>query len=290
MSRTVRISRAFWRWPACSLALIFCFLAPQLVGQNFNAKSELTLGITAFHQAKYKEAIEHLERVVTLDPRSAASHFYLGEAYDKAYSEGCNRDCAGRLNQRAIDQFNRAFELDPGTIEALKAIAWRYDRDAQLDEAVHYYRTVLAVDANDFDALYNLALVNWRRSYELRQEKRATLKLVREKPLIHSPSCSAVRKENLGRIQESIKLLKRATVDGQSYNAESYLGLLYWERAEIQCGDQAAHDQDVNAAMAWARRACETRRRGHVNTISCISPRCPSPTPPATGELGACPN
>lgn len=290
MSRTVRISRAFGRLPAFSCVLVFCFLAQQLAGQNFNAKSELTLGITAFHKAKYKEAIEHLERVVALDPQSAAGHFYLGEAFDRAYWEGCNRDCAGPLNQRAIEQFNRAFELDPGTIEALKAIAWRYNRDAQLDEAVHYYRTALAVDANDFESLYNLALVNWRRSYELRQEKRAKLKLVREKPLIHSPSCSAVRKENLGRVQESIKLLKRETVNGQSYDAESYLGLLYWERAEIQCGDQAAHDQDVNAALEWARRACETRRRGHVSTISCISPRCPLPDPPATGELDDCPN
>ena len=49
-----------------------------LFSQNFNATTELQLGIAAYEKSKYWDAIDHLERAVTLDPSAITAH--LGSA------------------------------------------------------------------------------------------------------------------------------------------------------------------------------------------------------------------
>ncbi len=283
---------AISKWRLSSRTAAFCLLAPLLVGQNLNVKSELALGIVAFNRAQFGDAILHLQRVVTADPNSVTGHFYLAEAYDKMYSEACERNCVAneRRRQRSIEEFNRALELEPSLIEAMKAIARRCDRSANADEADHYYRRALQVDPNDFEALYNLAVLGWQRSYQLRMLKRGELKLGRKKPLIHSPSCGEVRNQNLARIEESIALLQRADTVLQSVDAHAYMELLYRERAEIQCDDPSAYARDSATALNWARRACDTRHGGaRIITSGASSERLlPGPQAPARGEAGAC--
>ena len=65
----------------------------------------------------------------------------------------------------------------------MKALAWRYYRAAKYDEADGFYRKALEVDPNDFEALYTLAAIQWQRSHQIRAEKRAELKLGRNKAL-----------------------------------------------------------------------------------------------------------
>ena len=191
-----------------------------------------------------------------------------------------------------MQEFEKVLEFDPSNTEALKVLGWRYSRKAKFDEADRYYRRALEVDPNDFEALYTLAVLQWTRSYQIRQQKRAELKVGQNNPFINSPSCTEIRIENLARIEDGMTLLKRAIELVKSYDAESYLSHLYRERADIQCSDQSAYDQDVNTAVQWARRACKTRRDPDRMTISCISTRCPlpAPPPPAAGQPGACPD
>jgi tetratricopeptide (TPR) repeat protein len=252
----------------------------------------LQLGIAAYENTNYGNAIDHLERAVTLDPKSLIGHLYLADAYENTYSEECDWDCDTNEHRRvrAIEEYRKVLELDPSNTEALKALAWRYDRDAKFDEAERYYQKILDVDPNDFEALYSLAVLKFNRSYILRAEKRAELKLERKKPLINSSSCTEIRLQNLARVQESMSLLKRATEIAESYAVKEYMSLLYQERADIQCGDRSAYDQDVSAALMWARRACDARHKPDLVTISCKSLRCPPPTPPppAPGQPGAC--
>ena len=82
--------RCSGRSPTVRSALICLMLGlgvtfQQLLGQNLNADSELRLGVAAYDKAEYKDAIDHLERVVTLSPKSVTGHFYLAKSYDSAY-------------------------------------------------------------------------------------------------------------------------------------------------------------------------------------------------------------
>jgi len=280
---TVAVRRILW------LIVSLCLVTSHLTAQNFNIASELGLGISAFDKGKYGDAILHLERVVTHDPSSVTGRFYLAEAYDKTYSEDCVRNCAAneRRRQRALEEYNRTFELDPSLIGALKAIAWRYDRDGHRDEAEGYYRKVVNVVPNDFEVLYNLAVLDWKRSYQFRAEKRSRLKLGRE-PLIHTFSCAEVRAGNLGRVEEGIALLERAVEIDESSDAQAHLSLLYREHADIQCENQSGYDRDLGAALQWARRACATRHRGRGIIISASEHLWPAPALP--GQSAACPD
>jgi len=247
------------------------------------------MGISAFDHAKYGEAILHLERVVTRDPSSITGHFYLAEAYDKTYSEDCARNCAAneRRHRRAIEEYNRTFELDPSLIGALKAIAWRYDRGANGDEAERYYRKALDLVPNDFEVLYNLAVLDWRRSYQFREGKRSPLKLG-TRPLIHDSACAQVRAGNLTRVEEGIALLERAVEIAESSDAQAHLSLLYREHADIQCENQPGYDRDLGAAVQWARRACATRHRGRGIIISASEHLWPAPA--LQKQSAACPD
>jgi tetratricopeptide (TPR) repeat protein len=279
------------------ISRLVCILAlgvavQRSLGQNLNANSELSLGVAAYEKAEYHDAIEHLERVVTLSPKSVSGHFYLAKSYDNAYSEECDRNC-DRNEQwrlRAIEEYDRVLELEPSNTEALKALGWRYYRMADFDKADHFYRKALEVNRNDFEALYTVAVIQWQHSYEIRIHKRGELKLESNKALINLPSCAEMRRVNLAHIEDAMSLLKRADELGQSYDVKAYISLLYRERADIQCGNQIAYDQDISAAIEWTRRACEARHKPDRATISCVSLRCPPLAPPASGpgQAGGC--
>jgi len=283
----------------CWLLLSFCFIPPLLHSQNLNATSELQLGIAAYDKAKYKDATHHLECAIALDPESREAHLYLARTYDVRYVESpeCGEEaCAAndRLGLRAMQEFEKVLEFDPSNTEALNTLGWRHYRSAKSEEADRYYRRTLEVDPNDFEALYTLGVIQWQRSYRVRQEKRAELKLRRNKALINLPSCTEIRIENLARIEDGMALLQRASELVKSNDVEAYLSLLYQERADIQCGDQTSHDQDMRTSVEWADRACKTRRNPERMVINCMgtSSRCPppAPPPPEAGQPGACPN
>src|SRR5215470_819180 len=151
---------ASWKIRALIVVAAFCVPAPRLCGANLDIVTEIKAGIVAYDQAKYGEAVQQLERVVRADPQSATAHFYLAEAYDRLYSRQCRSNCVAneRRRQRAMEEFQRALELEPSMISAMKAIAWSNHGSANFDEADHYYRKALAIDPNDVEALYNLAV------------------------------------------------------------------------------------------------------------------------------------
>jgi tetratricopeptide (TPR) repeat protein len=281
------------RLQLCGFVLTVCFMAPLLQSQNFNADSELNSGIAAYENGKYDDAIEHLERAVTLNPKSLPAHLYLAQTYDNAYSEECDWECDKNEQRsvRAIEEFNKVLELDPSNTEALKRLAYRYTQKLNFDHAERYFREAIAVESNDTEALYSLAVIQWKLSYQFRQQRRLAIKLNRDKPLINSHACAEVRSQNAARVEHGISLMERVGRIVRSYDAEIYLNLLYRERADIQCGDQTAYDQDVKTATEWVQRACETRRNPDRVLLYCGSVQCePPPPPPPPGQPGACPD
>jgi len=108
-----------------------------------------------------------------------------------------------------LEEYNKVLELDSSNTKALNSMANLHYRSAKFDEAERYYRKTIEVDASNSEALYTLAVIEWHRSYVLRMEKRAQLKFSPRQPLIDSPACHEIRKENLARVEEGISLLTR---------------------------------------------------------------------------------
>jgi tetratricopeptide (TPR) repeat protein len=86
-------------------------------------------GILACRRARWKDAIEPLQRGVAADPEHAQAHYYIGEALNHA----------DRLDD-ARAAYERAAALDPENWRALKGIGIVLDRLGRSPEAAEWYR------------------------------------------------------------------------------------------------------------------------------------------------------
>ena len=126
-------------------------------------------------QGLYQESIEHYEHIsrnIDQSPNKAKAHSSLGEGYAEA----------GNL-QKALEEYQTAFEIEPENYSLAHDIGYCYYQRGDYDEATRYFQKFLAKIKADFslsetekqlytaDCLINLALANQdptqeRRLYE----------------------------------------------------------------------------------------------------------------------------
>jgi Flp pilus assembly protein TadD len=275
----------------CHAILLF-LLSFRFFAQVPDAQSDLLVGIRAYENAAYKEAVEHLERAILLAPTSTMAHMYLAGAYSERYCETCEFDSeqTSKINDHwrvlAIAEYKKVLELDASNTQALNSLAHRYYRQADLDEAERYYRKTIEIDPSNSEALYTLAVIDWERSYRLRMQKRVELKLTQKQRLIGLSACTEIRAENLARVDEAIALMKRALQALDVGEAMVYMALFYRERADVECGDRSAYEDDLRTSVQWDDRACEIR---HDLDRARVPSRWPaSPPPPPLKDDTSC--
>jgi tetratricopeptide (TPR) repeat protein len=271
-------------WCLC-LTLGSYLIASPLHSQTQDAKAELNLGIVAYQRAAYVEAIQHLERAVSLDPRTTDGHFYLAMTYDEMFVPTAEPgDENGHWSGLAIQEYKKVLELDPSHKDASKYLAHIFFELARYGEAERYYRKAAVLDAKDPEALYGIAVIDWRQTYRVLMEKRVSLNLPREQPLIGLPACDEIRVRNLTRVDDGIELLTKTLQLLDNVDAKRYMAAFYEERAQIQCGDESAHKLDLRAAKQWWTRSCETYHSQKARVISRRwLPGLPPP-PPKSGD------
>ena len=260
-----------------------CFLSFALLAQVPDAQSELRLGIEAYKDAAYNDAIEHLERAVARDPTSVDAHLHLADAYNERYCETCEFDSSqssssnDHWRELAIAEYKKVLKLNASNAQALNSLAHGYYWQADLDEAERYYRKTIDVNPRNVEALYTLAVIDWQRSNRLRMQKRIELQLDEKQPLIGLPACSGMRADNLARIDESIVLMTRTLQALNAREPMAYMAIFYRERADIQCGDRASYEDDLRTSARWHERACKTRHNPDSTSIPLRWPASPPP-------------
>lgn len=243
-------------WRRCrGLTIVSCLISSSLHSQTSDAHSELSLGVAAFEKYNFEEATKHLEHVVSTDPGAIIGHFYLGRSYDDwrcSTPDGCDPQWSGK----AIQEYSRVLELDPTHKEALKCMAYLHYRLGHFDEAQGFYRRVVKIDGEDAEALYSIAVLNFRRIWPVLMAEKVRLRLSREQPLINLPSCTQVRAKILGDVEEGLALLTRTAKLLNNIEAQTYVAVLFKARAELQCGDRSAYEHDLKSESQWWNRAC----------------------------------
>jgi len=73
-------------------------------------QSSIDAGLAAFKKRRFAKAEAEFQKAVDADPSSAAANFYLGYTYYKI-AEPHRRNSPGK--QKALEYFNKAFQLDP---------------------------------------------------------------------------------------------------------------------------------------------------------------------------------
>lgn len=117
-----------------------------------NVRLQTDLGVDLFVVGRREEAIEHLKKAVSLDPKDARAHYHLGLIYYKL-----------EQGLKAREQFEAAIEADPEFYKAHSELGlWHLER-GNLDEAKSLFLRSLEIHPDDAVAHNSLGTVYFRQ-------------------------------------------------------------------------------------------------------------------------------
>jgi len=171
--------------------------------------------------------------------------------------------------EKAIARYQQVLDLNSNTdqkINSAKGIAYLYLNLKRWDDARKYYQMVSGLDPNDSEAPYSLGVIDWTQCYQPRMEARVRLDMKPDKRLnAKKPApkklCNELRARKWTVIEDGIDKLDRAIQLRPDYDdAMAYMNLMYRERADLECTDLSARDQDLKTADEWIDKAMAARK------------------------------
>ncbi len=158
------------------------------------------VGKTYFHEGKYPQAVEALERDLRLNPERTESLFLLGSIYE---SRG--------LWDQAFTFFERVLKIDPDFVLAYNALGVLYEHKGLWKEAEAMYQKAIALNPAYYEAHNNLANIYVRtgREQEAIAEYNKAINLNVEAAPVYDNLARLYGSMNL-QLPEAINLAKRA--------------------------------------------------------------------------------
>jgi tetratricopeptide (TPR) repeat protein len=237
---------------------------------KLRARDQLNKGVTAYKNAKYEEAIDHFQQSVALDPSLINAKMYLATAFAQQYIPGVEDPDNLKMAEQAIEQYKRVLDM-PGAardqkVNSAKGIAYLYLNMKKFDDAKKYYRMAADMDPNDPEPYYSVGVIDWTACYQPRMEERAKLGLKPDENLNpknkdQKQVCAQLKEKNGPSIQEGIESLNKAIQLRPDYDdAMAYLNLMYREKADVECDDLAARQEDLKTADHWVDQTLITKK------------------------------
>src|SRR5580700_3584424 len=230
---------------------------------KLKARDHLNKGVQAYKNSKFEQAIDHFQQAVTLDPTLINARLYLATAFAQQYIPGADTPENNHYGEQAIEQYKQVLQVDPRNINSIKGIAYLYLQMKKFDLAKEYYKKASEVDPNDPEPYYSVAVIDWTQTYVPRQEERAKLGMKPDEalPAKDKKVCATMRERNTANVQEGIDNLNKAIQLRPDYDdAMAYLNLMYRERADVECDDLNARQEDLKTADHWVDQTLITKK------------------------------
>jgi tetratricopeptide (TPR) repeat protein len=252
-----------------ALAAIALALFSSMGCNKLRARDQLNKGVEAYKNSHYEQAIDHFQQAVQLDPTLINARMYLATAFVSQYIPGIDSPDNLRMAQQAIDEYQKVIDANPSRdqkVNSAKGIAYLYLNMKKWDDAKKYYRMASDVDPNDPEPYYSVGVIDWTACYQPRMERRALLGLKPEEHLNpknkeQKAACDELKVKNSPVIQEGIDNLDKAIQLRPDYDdAMAYVNLMYRERADVECDDLAAREQDLKTADHWVDEAMKAKQ------------------------------
>lgn len=266
------------------MALLLLPLPLSLVAaQEPSFRTELDLGVAAYKNSHYEEAIQHFRKATELDPSNAVAHMYLATALVSEYVPGVEAPDNIHLAEQAIEQYQRVLDSDAERQQKLnsaKGIAYLYLNMKKFDDSKKYYQVASGLDADDPEPYYSMGVIGWTQCYAPRMEARTRLKMRPDERLdAQKPDqkrvCDEMKIKNGPAIEEGIDNFNRAIQLRPDYDdAMAYMNLMYRERADIECDDPVARAEDLKTADEWVDKTLAVKKAKAEHAE-------PKPQPPA---------
>ena len=235
--------------------------------EKLRARDQINKGVQAYKNAKYEEAIEHFKNAVQLDPSLLNARLYLATAYMQQYIPGADSPENNKFAEEAINEFKQVLDANPPKeqkILVLKGIASLYFNMKKMDDAKKYHEQVAALDPNDPEVYYSIAVIDWTQAYQPRLEARAKLGIKPTDTNINKKDCADLKKAidaNQAVVEDGIAKLNKAIELRPDYDdAMAYLNLMYRERADLECDNPDARKADLKTADDWVDKTLATKK------------------------------
>jgi tetratricopeptide (TPR) repeat protein len=245
--------------------VLFMSFSADLLAQT-TAAEEMNLGVQAYRQAKYEHAIQHFERCVALAPENTVAHLYLATAYAQQYIPGEETPENNRRAEQAIDQYQHVLDgnlVPSARIDSAKGIAYLYLQMKKFDDSKKYYQMAADLDPDDPESYYSIGVIDWTICYQPRHEERARLGMKPEDslPAKDKTACAQMSEKNAANVREGIDNLNKAIQLRPDYDdAMAYMNLMFREKADLECDDPAAREEDLMTADEWVDKTLATKK------------------------------
>lgn len=252
-----------------TLAALVLALFSSVGCDKLKARDQLNKGVKAYKDNHYEEAIDHFQSAVQLDPSLINARMYLATAYVSQYIPGVDSPDNLRTAQQAIEEYQKVIEMNPARdqkVNSAKGIAYLYLNEKKWDDAKKYYRMASDLDPNDPEPYYSVGVIDWTAAYQPRMEERAKLGLKPDEHLSaknkdQKKVCEELKVKNGPAIQEGIDSLNKAIQLRPDYDdAMAYLNLMFRERADVECDDEAARAEDLKTADHWVDETMRVKK------------------------------
>ena len=252
-----------------SVAAVGLALFSSIGCDKLKARDQLNKGVKAYKDNHYERAIDHFQNAVRLDPALINARMYLATAYVSQYIPGVEDSENVRTANQAIQEYQRVIDMNPSReqkVNSAKGIAYLNLQMKKWDEAKKYYRMASDLDPNDAEPYYSVGVIDWSACYQPRMEKRALLGMKPDEHLSaknkdQKKLCEELKASNSAAIQEGIDSLDKAIKLREDYDdAMAYMNLMYRERADIECDDEAARAEDLKTADSWVDKAMDAKK------------------------------
>ena len=225
------------------------------------ARDELNKGVAAFRSANYKEALEHFNNAVQLDPELKVARLYLATAYAQQYTPGVETPENLEMANHALEQYAAVLQRDPANVTSVKGIAFLHAQLKHLPEAKEAYKKAVDLDPKDPENFYSVGVIDWSMVYRDVMQEKSKLNLDSQDTLMRSTECSDFRAKDISSIEDGITMLTQAVALRPNYDdAMAYMNLLYHLRADLDCGNETAYKADLENAEQWADAAMAARK------------------------------
>ena len=171
------------------------------------------------------------------------------------YVPGIDTPENNRVAQSAIDNYKQTLERNPQDLRSTTGLAHLYNLLHNGDDAKQYYRRAIDLDPDGPAPYYMIGSIDWQETYQARMAERVKLGLKPDDPLLDKGVCQRLQEKNSTRIVEGMSMMEKALQLRPVYDyIAAYLGLLWREKADLECGNDDARAADSKKAEEWLQR------------------------------------
>jgi len=137
--------------------VFFSTSCEKLKVDKLKANRHFTSGNRFFADGLYRKAIEEYEETLRYNPDLEDVYRLLGEAYKNLYRPGVESPENQEKADKALEAFNKAYELFPENKDVIFSLSDMYDKLRNFEEAEKLYLRILEMEPGNMDNYYVVA-------------------------------------------------------------------------------------------------------------------------------------